>query len=329
MLDRFEELFRSQHGDVRRYVVRLVGSAPADDIVASTFELALLKLPHRHAHPVGWLFRTAHNLCRAEVRRQVRENRAVRDAVVIADTDADDYAIDVLLRLLAALPAAQREVLQLTYWDRLSAADVGVVLGEPGDGMSVRAQTDLDRLRDGRFTVPARPARRFPPVGAWAASAIAIGAVAVVVLGVPVIAGIAGIGRTPPPVTAGVPTSGASPEAFGTFESPDGSTRGRVAVHVDGDSITAEIVDLVTTHDELTASGSLSSREDRSCLDDGTDVEFGAFPTAGQKYIWLIEGNSMPADWTALHEIDLAVIAPGGRPAECVTTIVARAVLDW
>lgn len=129
MRDGLDELFRSHHPDLRRFVVRLVGTATADDIVASTFELALRKLSDRHPHPVGWLYRTAGNLCKGEVRRQVRENRAERDARLIADTGADDGDVGVLLGLLATLPAAQQEVLQLTYWDRLSAADVAVVLG--------------------------------------------------------------------------------------------------------------------------------------------------------------------------------------------------------
>ncbi len=130
MRDGFEELFRSHHADIRRFVVRSVGLAAADDIVAATFELALHKLPQRHPHPVGWLFRAADNLCKTEVRRQARENRAVRDVAVITDRDAGDgdADIEILLRLLAALPSGHREVLQLTYWDRLSAADVGVVL---------------------------------------------------------------------------------------------------------------------------------------------------------------------------------------------------------
>jgi RNA polymerase sigma-70 factor (ECF subfamily) len=129
MREGFEELFRSYHSDVRRFVVRQVGATSADDVVASAFELALHKLPQGHPHPVGWLFRTADNLCKAETRRQVRENRAVRDAGVIAHKDPEGDDVEVLLRLLAAMSAAQREVLQLTYWDRLSAADVGVVLG--------------------------------------------------------------------------------------------------------------------------------------------------------------------------------------------------------
>lgn len=210
---------------------------------------------------------------------------------------------------------------------------------DPGEDRGVTAlAADLHPLRDRRPAQVRRPARRGPRARAWAASAIAVAAVAVVVIAVPV---IAGAGRTAPPVTAGTPTPDAGPtdldeptpragdEAYGTFESPDGSTKGRVDVHTDGDSITVEIVYLTTTHDELIASGSLSSREDRLCLDDGADVEFGPFATADQKFTWLVDGNSTPADWTELHEIDLAVTSPGGDPGDCVTTVVARAVLDW
>ncbi|GAA2990231.1 hypothetical protein JOD63_001011 [Microbacterium terrae] len=209
---------------------------------------------------------------------------------------------------------------------------------EPRERLSVRAETDLHRLQDSSANATARRPRRATHVRAWAASAIAVAAVAVVVAAVPT---IAGFGRTAPPVTTGVPTPDAGPtaleapvptadaEAFGTFESPDGSTKGRVVVRVDGDSMTAQVVYLVTPHDELTASGSLHPREDGECLDDGTDVELGPFPTSEQTYTWRIEGNPMPAVWTSLREIDLAVTAPDGEPGDCVTTIVARAALDW
>ena len=208
---------------------------------------------------------------------------------------------------------------------------------EPREGMSMRAQTDMQRLLAGESVAPTRT-ERAPRVRALAASTIAVVAVAVVALGVPFIAHLS---RPTPPVTAAVPTFEASPtdpvapapvdgvEAFGTFVSPDGSTKGRVEVHANGESITVELVYLVTTHDQLTASGSLTSREDRLCLDEGTDVEFGSFRTSDRGYTWLVEGSNMPAAWTALHEIDLAVTAPGGQSADCATTVVARAVLDW
>lgn len=129
MRDGFEALYRAHYEAVHRFVTRrLAGSA--DDIVASTFELAYRKLRGDHPHPVGWLIRTAANLVKAELRRQERERRALRDADVLrAAHDEGDVDLDTLGSLLERMPRTHREVLQLTYWDELSAADAAVVLG--------------------------------------------------------------------------------------------------------------------------------------------------------------------------------------------------------
>lgn len=128
MRDGFEALYRAHFEAVHRFVNRrLAGSA--DDIVASTFELAYRKLQADHPHPVGWLIRTAANLVKAELRRQERERRALRDADVLRATSDEGGDLDTLGRLLERMPRTHREVLQLTYWDELSAADAAVVLG--------------------------------------------------------------------------------------------------------------------------------------------------------------------------------------------------------
>lgn len=129
MRDGFEALYRAHYEAVHRFVNRrLAGST--DDIVASTFELAYRKLPAAHPHPVGWLIRTAGNLVKAELRRQERERRALRDADLVRAAPGDGRDdLDTLGRLLERMPPAHREVLQLTYWDGLSAAEAAVVLG--------------------------------------------------------------------------------------------------------------------------------------------------------------------------------------------------------
>ncbi len=129
MQDGFEALFRDQYAAVRRFVHRRLGATDGDDVVAATFELAYRKLPDRHPHPVGWVFRTAGNLVKAELRRRDREHRAAQDAATIDAIGGDDADIDILRGILERLPAAHRDVLQLTYWDGLAAADVGVALG--------------------------------------------------------------------------------------------------------------------------------------------------------------------------------------------------------
>ena len=128
MRDGFVALYRAHYEAVHRFVNRrLAGSA--DDIVASTFELAYRKLHADHPHPVGWLIRTAGNLVKAELRRQDRERRALRDADLMRSVPGEGGDLDTLGRLLERMPRAHREVLQLTYWDGLSAAEAAVVLG--------------------------------------------------------------------------------------------------------------------------------------------------------------------------------------------------------
>lgn len=128
MRDGFEALYRAHYEAVHRFVNRRL-SGSADDIVASTFELAYRKLPTAHPHPVGWLIRTAGNLVKAELRRQDRERRALRDVDLMRAAPGDGGDLDTLGHLLERMSRAHREVLQLTYWDGLSAAEAGVVLG--------------------------------------------------------------------------------------------------------------------------------------------------------------------------------------------------------
>lgn len=128
MQDGFEALYRAQYAAVRRFAARRLGGADGDDIVAATFELAYRKLSDRHPHPVGWLFRTAGNLVKAELRRQSRERRATQDAAVLGDA-GEDPDLGILRSILDTLSPVHRDVLALTYWDGLAAADVAVVLG--------------------------------------------------------------------------------------------------------------------------------------------------------------------------------------------------------
>lgn len=131
MAQGLEALFREHWTAVRRFAARRVGEASADDLAASVFELAHRKMPDNHPHPVGWLFRTAENLASAQLRVAQRARRTVEDlghqAAYGRANEPDDEAI--LRTLLGQLPPRYRDVLQLTYWDGLSAADVGIVVG--------------------------------------------------------------------------------------------------------------------------------------------------------------------------------------------------------
>lgn len=126
-----DELYRIHHAELRRFAARHLGDAGADDIVAATFELAMRKLPEGHPHPLGWLFRSATNLIKNYLRSSRRELSALRDAAVLGQAgEASQFNdVDAIPALLNRLPPRHSEVLRLAYWDRLPAADVGVVLG--------------------------------------------------------------------------------------------------------------------------------------------------------------------------------------------------------
>nr|WP_243847446.1 RNA polymerase sigma factor [Microbacterium ulmi] len=155
MHDGFDAFFRAHYAAVWRYVDRRLGSASADDVAASTFELAYRRLDPAHPHPVGWLFRTASNLMKAEMRRSDRERRAAREAEVLRAPSEGDPELETLTTLLERLPAPHRTVLQLTYWDGLSAADVGVVLGCSEQAVWKRVSRAKAALRAAWPTSPA------------------------------------------------------------------------------------------------------------------------------------------------------------------------------
>ena len=124
------ELFRQSRADLERYAGRLVwDEATAEDIVSTAFMLAASKMPLDHPQPVGWLFRTIKNLARDEARRRLREHSTTRDHAVIGSGDHDRSDIDRVRGLIDRLPPSDREVLQLTYWDELTAAEASVVVG--------------------------------------------------------------------------------------------------------------------------------------------------------------------------------------------------------
>lgn len=124
----------------------------AEDLVQQTF-LACLEGRHRMRTGAfrSYLFGAAHNVLRAQLRKRLRSRTDGIDDVVLADVTpspstiiADRREQRLLLEALRRLPMHQQIALELYFWERLGA-------GEIGDALELPEGTVRTRLRDGRL----------------------------------------------------------------------------------------------------------------------------------------------------------------------------------
>jgi RNA polymerase sigma-70 factor (ECF subfamily) len=142
----------------QRTAVLLGAGSDADDVVQEAFVRAFQALPRfRRGEPFRpWLLRIvvnqAHNARRSRQRaRAAGERDLLRYSPVGADEPADRVLSverrEALLRALAGLSAADREVLACRYLLDLSEAETASVLRLPKGTVKSRTSRALDRVR--------------------------------------------------------------------------------------------------------------------------------------------------------------------------------------
>ncbi|MCK2214999.1 RNA polymerase sigma factor [Actinomadura sp. ATCC 31491] len=158
----FGAVFDAHYPDIHRYVSRRLGPHAADDVSAETFALAFRRrrrydLSHRSARP--WLYGIATNLISRHRRDEVRLLRAVdrlhpqaepaggHEEEVTARVSAESVK-GALAEAVAALPAAQRDVLLLVALAGLSYDDVARALDVPFGTVSSRLNRARRKLRE-------------------------------------------------------------------------------------------------------------------------------------------------------------------------------------
>jgi RNA polymerase sigma factor (sigma-70 family) len=149
---RFEELYRAHARPLLAYALRrAAGPEDAADVVAETMLVAWRRIDDVPAgdEAVLWLYGVARrvlaNRRRSADRRDRLGERLRREVRRVADPD---LAVGVTVRMdvrqaLDRLSAADRELLQLTSWEGLGAAQVATVLGVS----PVAARSRLTRAR--------------------------------------------------------------------------------------------------------------------------------------------------------------------------------------
>ena len=139
---RFEGLYAAHAGRVGAYVRRRAPFSAVDDVIADTFLVAWRRLDDVPDPALPWLLGVARRLL-ANQRR--RDGRAAALHERLAHATRAPGAVDDLSELdsrawiaLGELSDADRELLTLTAWEGLSAAEVAVVLDLRPNTVSVR-----------------------------------------------------------------------------------------------------------------------------------------------------------------------------------------------
>jgi RNA polymerase sigma-70 factor (sigma-E family) len=127
--------------------------AAGEDLLQSALERLLRNWRRIEGNPEGYLRRTLCNLAVDGHRRQVTRRRGLlllrggaqpHPGDAIAEVDLRD----ALVRLLVQLPARQRAVLVLRYWEQLTDAETAEVLGCAEGTVRSAASRGLQQLRD-------------------------------------------------------------------------------------------------------------------------------------------------------------------------------------
>lgn len=151
----FQELF-GRYAPLLLGLFRRQGASQDDaqDLLQQTFlQLHRARLDYRPgARLRSWLFTIALNLRRELLRRTARRPTTALGLEPAAKASTPDpEKKDEARRLqaaLAALPAAQREVIELHWFQGLPFADVAEVVGASLSAVKVRAHRGYERLRE-------------------------------------------------------------------------------------------------------------------------------------------------------------------------------------
>jgi RNA polymerase sigma-70 factor (ECF subfamily) len=136
---RFTALYVREHPRVCAYVHRRSGDrGAAEELTAEVFRTAWERMTAGHEVGAGWLFVTARNLLSNHYRSMARLTEIHRTIADTMDDTPEPSRDNAVLDALDRLPSAHREVLLLSYWDGLGAAEAGEVLGCSASAVWVR-----------------------------------------------------------------------------------------------------------------------------------------------------------------------------------------------
>lgn len=150
---RFEAVVDLVYEPLQRYARRRADAHTADDVVAEALLVVWRRLDEVPPNAVlPWCYRVAAG-CLANTRRSARRRAGLVARIASVDPPREVVALDPgpdpeLHAALAALPAADQEVLRLWAWESLTPAEVAIVLEVSANAASIRLHRAKGRLAD-------------------------------------------------------------------------------------------------------------------------------------------------------------------------------------
>jgi RNA polymerase sigma-70 factor (ECF subfamily) len=151
-------LFERYYASVARFFHNKVGDVAQDDLIHETFLGCLNSAVRfrRQARFRTFLFGIAHSVLADYLRRLYRRTSRLNDEIDVEQLPAASFGLSpvtavaqreeqrLVLEALRRIPLIHQVALELCYWEELTAAEIGEVLGVP-------LGTAKTRLRDGRL----------------------------------------------------------------------------------------------------------------------------------------------------------------------------------
>jgi RNA polymerase sigma-70 factor (ECF subfamily) len=135
---------------LRRYLARRTDPATADDVLSETLLVCWRRLEEVPEEPLPWAYAVARR-CLANAERSARRQHRVAGRIAVLDPPREapePVGDDALAEALAALPAADAELLRLWAWEQLRPAEIATVLEVTPNAVSIRLHRARQRLRE-------------------------------------------------------------------------------------------------------------------------------------------------------------------------------------
>lgn len=148
-----ESFLASRADQLMRTAVLLTGSRDdGQDLLQTALERMVLRWPRLEGDPEAYVRRVLYNLAVDGFRRQGRLRQKLMLLRPVTEQSAEPTAAvdlrDALVRLMLQLPAPQRAVLVLRFWEQMTEREAAALLGWPEGTVKSATSRGLARLRE-------------------------------------------------------------------------------------------------------------------------------------------------------------------------------------